>query len=280
MNAGGIPHVDGAHDDQLAYERFCRAALRLTGVDLTRYRQEQTERRVRALAQRRGADSLLEYLVLLRRDEAEREIFRDRVTINVSQLWRNPDHWDFLAQVVLPQLVGDGRRLSAWSAGCSYGAEPYTLAMLWRQIAGDRGGRILGTDIDRASIERARRGVFSADDARDVPLAMRRRWLVALPDDTWQVAEELRPLVAFETGDVFATTAKAQFDLALCRNLVIYLTPANKDRVHELLTRALRPGGYLMIGATERISHPERLGLETVHPFVYRKTGHDAAGAP
>lgn len=252
------------------YAAFCRAARRLTGVDVEQYRREQTERRIRALAHRRGATGLLDYLLLLRRDEAERDLFRDRITINVSQLWRNPEHWQLLSERVLPDLTRRPGTVRAWSAGCSHGAEPVTLAMAWRDVAGDRPIEIRATDIDEASIDRARSGRFSADDVRDVPREIRTRWMER-DDEGWVVRPELRRLIRFAVEDIFTPTTPERYDLVLCRNVVIYLTPERRDQVHRLLAYALRPGGWLMVGATERISNVAELELEPVHPFVYRK---------
>lgn len=258
-----LPDVD--------YPAFCRSVLRVTGVDLTQYRREQTERRVRAMAVRRGADSLLAYLVLLRRSEHERALFRDRVTINVSQLWRNPAHWEFIAREVVPELARRRTAVTAWSAGCSYGAEPYTLAMIWAEAAGARPIRILGTDIDVASIERARAGCFSDEDVRDVPEAMRARWLEQVEPGRWRVHRRLRSLVCFEQADLFGDPPSDRHDLVVCRNVVIYLTPERRDELHRTLVEALRPGGFLMVGATERVARAAELGLESVHPFIYRR---------
>lgn len=260
------------------YAAFCRAARRLTGVDVSQYRREQTERRIRALAQRRGANGLLDYLLLLRRDEAERAIFRDRITINVSQLWRNPEHWQLLCRQVLPELARRPGTVRAWSAGCSYGAEPFTLSMAWREAVGSRSIEIRATDIDEASIERAQAGRFSSDDVRDVPHDIRDRWMQHEADG-WRVRPELRRLVTFDVEDIFTPTQPGRYDLVLCRNVVIYLTPERRDQVHRLLAHALRPGGWLMVGATERVSNAADLDLEPTHPFVYRKPDSGMVGA-
>lgn len=260
--------------DQGEFPAFARAVLRLTGTDLEQYRREQTERRVRALARRRGADGLYEYLVLLRRSEAERELLRDHVTINVSRLWRNPEHWELLEEAVLAPLAATGRGLRAWSAGCSYGAEPYTLAMLWQEIGPSSGPlRIDATDIDEGSIARARTGRFTEDDVRDMPPATRDRWLKR-EGHAWVAARELRRFVHFQVADIFEP-ATTRYDLVMCRNVVIYHTPERRDQIHRLLAGSLRTGGWLMVGATERVTRPEAIGLRPEHPFLYRRFDHE-----
>lgn len=262
--------------DPQEYPRFARAARRLTGVDLEQYRREQTERRVRALARRRAADGLFEYLLLLRRSEEERQLFRDHVTINVSRLWRNPEHWEQLDEVVLAPLASRARGLRAWSAGCSYGAEPCTLAMLWLDRGSAAPIRIDATDIDEGSIERARLGRFTEDDVRDVPDGTRDRWLEPV-DGGWAARPAAMRCIDFRVADIFEATPTDRYDLVVCRNMVIYHTPERRDDIHRRLARSLRAGGWLMVGATERVTRPGELGLRPELPFLYRRLEGGAA---
>jgi chemotaxis protein methyltransferase CheR len=252
------------------YVTFCEGVRGLCDIDLLQYKRGQMERRVRSFAQRRGHAALAPYLQLLVGDSGAREDFLDRVTINVSNLWRNPEQWEFLQREIVPALAADGT-LRAWSAGCSYGAEAYTLAAVCRLAAPDARTSILGTDIDRRAIERARAGDFSADDVRDAPPAALSRFF---EDDgaRWQPIAELRALVAFELGDLLRLRPPARsYDLVLCRNTVIYFNEDVRDALHGRLASALRPGGILVIGATERVSAPEAIGLQATAPFTYRK---------
>src|SRR5207344_1875107 len=114
-------------------------------------------------------------LTALSGDAAEREAFLGRVTINVSQLWRNPEQWTSLARDILPELAQSGK-VRAWSAGCSYGAEAYTLAALCLDTLPGVRAEIHGTDIDGRMILRAREGRFSGEDARSAPPELLRRW--------------------------------------------------------------------------------------------------------
>ena len=116
---------------------FCEGVRRLAQVDLLQYKRGQMERRVRSFAQRNGQPGLTPYLKVLESDTSALEDFLDRVTINVSHLWRNPEQWDVLEQRIVPELAASGT-LRAWSAGCSYGAEAYTLAAVCRSAAARR----------------------------------------------------------------------------------------------------------------------------------------------
>jgi chemotaxis protein methyltransferase CheR len=252
------------------YVAFCEGVRGLCDLDLLQYKRRQMERRVRSFAQRHGHAGLAPYLVLLTGDAGARDDFLDRVTINVSNLWRNPEQWERLRTEIVPALAVDGT-LHAWSAGCSYGAEAYTLAAVCRLAAPDARTSILGTDIDRRAIERARAGDFSAEDVRDAPPGALARFFAA-HGERWQPSAELRALVSFELGDLLRLRPPAgAYDLVLCRNTVIYFNEEVRDALHARLASALRPGGVLVVGATERVTAPETMGLQAVAPFTYRR---------
>jgi chemotaxis protein methyltransferase CheR len=255
------------HDDYIA---FCEGVRRLCHIDLLQYKRRQMERRVRSFAQRAGHAGLETYLARLSGDTVALDQFLDRVTINVSNLWRNPEQWALLQDEVVPARAARGT-LHAWSAGCSYGAEAYTLAAVCRTAAPTTATRILGTDIDRRMIDRAQRAEFTAEDVRNAPAIALERFFQA-DGELWRPTAELRALVSFEVGDLLRLRPPAAaYDLVLCRNTVIYFNEEVRDALHERLATALRAGGVLVVGATERVTDPERLGLETVAPFTYRK---------
>jgi chemotaxis protein methyltransferase CheR len=252
------------------YTEFCEGVRRLTGIDLAQYKRRQMERRIRSFADRRGIDGLPGYLQALTADREALEGFLDRMTINVSQLWRNPEQWDRLGTTILPELARTGA-IRAWSAGSSYGAEAYTLAAICRRVAPGCKVEIRGTDIDARMVARAREGRLSADDARTAPPAELER-AFDRDGDGWRAKPELRMMVKFATGDLLRDpVSPAAYDLVLCRNVVIYFTEPVRDALHQRLATALRPGGYLMVGSSERVSTPQAFGLASSHPFIYRK---------
>ena len=256
-----------AQDDYVA---FCHGVRHLCDVDLLDYKRGQMERRVRSFADRCGHAGLTHYLEALAHDAGALDEFLDRVTINVSNLWRNPEQWDLLQSTIVPELAADGT-LRAWSAGCSYGAEAYTLAAVCRLAVPRAAAAILGTDIDRRAIDRAQRGEFDTEDVRCVPPAALRRFFAA-EGEHWRPSTELRALVSFEVGDLLRLRPPtAAYDLVLCRNTVIYFRTDVRDALHARLATTLRPGGVLVVGATERVGSADRMGLELVAPFTYRK---------
>jgi chemotaxis protein methyltransferase CheR len=263
-----VPAPFAGRDD---YVDFCEGVRRICAIDLLQYKRGQMERRIRTFLNTRGHSGLAEYLKVLRADRTELEAFLDRVTINVSQLWRHPEQWTVLERDVLPELAQTGR-VRAWSAGCSYGAEAFTLAAVCKDTVPNAKVAITGVDIDGRMIERARTGVFSAGDARSVKPALMAKWFTKRPDRSYEALPELRALCRFEVGDLLRVQPRpGAYDLVMCRNTVIYFNDEVRDALHARLVTALRPGGYLVVGATERVSDPAGIGLAPTHPFTYRK---------
>jgi chemotaxis protein methyltransferase CheR len=254
-------------DDYLA---FCEGLRAVCGIDLTQYKRPQMERRLRAFYDRRGIAVLTDALPALRRGSQELDELLDRVTINVSQLWRHPEQWAFLEKGVLADLARPGR-VRAWSAGSSYGAEAFTLAAVCRQTIPGATVQILGTDIDRRMVARAGEGLFSEEDARSAPPGAMERHFERVHGG-WRARPELRRMTRFEVGDLLRMTPpRGGYDLVMCRNTVIYFAEPIRDELHARLAGALRSGGVLVIGATERVSNPSDLGLSPLHPFILRK---------
>ena len=256
------------HDDYVA---FCEGVRGLCDIDLLQYKRGQMERRVRSFAERRGHAELAPYLKLLTGDDGARDEFLDRVTINVSNLWRNPDQWERLQAEVVPALAADGT-LRAWSAGCSYGAEAYTLAAVCR-LAAPGGFHVVGAPGKRVGW--AQVATVAHGPARlgpgDTP-GLEATVFFQADGERWRPAAELRALVSFELGDLLRLRPPSRaYDLVLCRNTVIYFNEEVRDALHERLAGALRPGGVLVVGATERVTAPEAIGLQAAAPFTYRK---------
>jgi chemotaxis protein methyltransferase CheR len=253
------------------YVDFCEGIRRICAIDLLQYKRGQMERRIRTFMTTRGHAGLSEYLNVLRTDRTELEAFLDRVTINVSQLWRHPEQFEVLEKHVLPELATKGR-IRAWSAGCSYGAEAFTLAAVCKSTVPTANVAITGVDIDPRMVEAAREAVFTAADARSVKPGLMETWFTQLADGRFEAKPDLRAICRFEVGDLLRVRPRPEaYDLVMCRNTVIYFTDEVRDALHARLVTALRPGGYLVVGATERVSDPAGIGLTPTHPFTYRK---------
>lgn len=265
------PPPDGFGPAEFA--AFGRRMEARAGVRLGQYKADQMCRRIGALAQKSGCTSFAAYAALVERDPARLAEFRDRMTINVTELLRNPDRFADLADAVLPALLAcrPNAPLSVWSAGCSYGAEAYTLAMLLHEISPALPHRILGTDIDPAILARAARPCFSHADAVNLsPARLGAHFHEA--DGGFRPKPHLQSRVRFSPHDLLGTSyPQAEHDLIVCRNVIIYFTDDAKERIARGFFRALRPGGVLFVGGTERLSDHRALGFELLRPFFYRK---------
>jgi chemotaxis protein methyltransferase CheR len=254
------------------FTALCELVRRLCGVDLTQYKRGQMERRVRTFAQRRGTPDLAAYGARLKADKEELDAFLDRVTINVSHLWRHEDQWTALSTKILPELAEKGR-VRCWSAGSSYGAEAFTLAAIARDSIPHARVEIQGTDLDKRVVERARQGRFSVEDARTAPPVLLKKWFAPADDGGWQAKTELMRMARFEVGDLLRMPVQTgRYDLIMCRNTVIYFTEEVRDALHARLATALAPGGYLVVGTSERVADPRALNLTSPFHFIYRKT--------
>jgi chemotaxis protein methyltransferase CheR len=254
------------------YTQFCVGVQRITGIDLAAYKRQQMERRIRSFLQSKKAPSMLGFLDTMRASKEDREGFLDHITINVSELYRNPEQYETLRRSVLPALAGAAGSLRIWSAGCSYGAEAFTLACVVLEELGPMARfSITGTDIDRRIVTRAQRGRFSQADVQNVPPAVLKRWFEQ-QDGGWVAREGLRKHISFTTGDLLRDAYRTGWDLVLCRNVVIYFNEDRRDEVHRKISASLRPGGYLMVGSTERVANAAAIGLRSAYPFIYERS--------
>lgn len=262
------PGADQPSDD---YVLFCRAVFTQTDLDLGAYKRNQMERRVRGMAAQAGAQDLTEFWALLRRDAQALRTFLDKVTINVSEFLRNPEKFEEFRAVIFPELFQARRPLLIWSAGCSYGAEPYSIALLLRELTPGVKHRIWASDVDDGVLARARQGAFTAADLKHVPDALKARYFTAGPSDMYTVTPALRQGVEFARHDLLRDPFPTRVDVIFCRNVVIYFNDVAKERLFRGFFEALRPGGYLLVGSTERIASAAAIGFQAVRQFWYRR---------
>ena len=194
----------------------------------------------------------------LAQDETE---LIDAVTTNKTEFFREPHHFEFLAAVALPALRAGGsgteRPLRIWSAGCSNGAEPYSLAMVCAEFARSSAGfrfEILASDISTEMLRQARRAIYPYAAIEPVPIELRKRYL--LRDDARgevRIAPALRQTVTFVHHNLMSEPCPAHrsTDIVVCRNLLIYFDRPTQREVLTRLCRHVRPGGYLILGHSE-----------------------------
>lgn len=252
------------------YASFVAGFKMLTGIDLSQYKEAQMKRRLTTLRQRRGYDSFASYLPAVKRDPAMLAELLDRMTINVSEFWRNPNRWEVLENRFLPELLRQPGRIKCWSAACSTGEEPYSLAMILSRLGAFDQAKLLATDIDDNALAKAKLGVYHERSLKDVPKpyvdAYFRR-----EGESYFVKDELRRGITFAKGNLLTDSFESGFDLIICRNVMIYFTDEAKTLLYGKFANALRPGGILFVGSTEQIFTPGQYGLASADTFFYRK---------
>lgn len=241
-----------------------------TGIDLNQYKEAQMKRRLTTLRIKRGFSDFLSYFHALNKEAALMDEFLDRVTINVSEFYRNPNRWEALTQKIYPKLLMKNNRPKIWSAACSTGEEPYTLVMTLSTLLDLTQIHIQATDIDENVIGKAREGVYSERSLREVEKPIVHRFFEPIGDQ-WRLKDEVKRSVTFSKQNLLLDKFSTDWDLIVCRNVMIYFTEEAKHLLYQKFSDALRPGGFLFVGSTEQIFHPHQYGLEVADPFIYMK---------
>ena len=251
------------------YQEFAEKIKKLTNIDLLCYKEAQMKRRLQALYEKKGYKSFNEYFPNLASDRNMLNEFLDRMTINVSEFFRNSKRWEVLEKKILPHLIKRNTSLKIWSAACSTGEEPYTLAMIASSIMPHARVSILATDIDVNVLEKARRGVYHERSLQELPASMKKYFTKT--GEFYQIKDEVKRNVTFRKHNLLADSFDIDFDLIVCRNVLIYFTEEAKDALYKKFSRSLRKDGILFVGSTEQIFNCTQYSLEPEDTFFYRK---------
>jgi len=210
----------------------------------------------------------------------ERQQMLAALTTNVTRFFREPHHFEHLKKTVLPPLLAEaqaGKRIRIWSAACSSGQEPYSIALTILSLMSDAPRydiKILATDIDPNMVAEATRGVYADNLMAEVPKDLKERWFTKQRDGAslnWTVSEPLRELVSFRELNLIGNwPMKGPFQAIFCRNVVIYFEDDTQRKIWSRFQSLLSPGGRLFIGHSERVSGPAAQGFETEGITTYR----------
>lgn len=239
--------------------------------------QNRLIRRVREL----GFDSVEQYTEYFFHSPdagGERAHFIDAITTNKTDFFRESGHFDYLTTVVLPAF-GGGLPFQVWSAGCSSGQEPYTLAMVLSEFAvRERGFRfsIIATDVSTRMLESARAGIYDESLIAPVPAPLRAKYLLRSKDPARKVVRivpQLRRCVTFEPLNFMDANynLKSTFDVVFFRNVMIYFDRKTQETVIRRICRNLNPGGYLFAGHSESLAGLD-VPVTALGPAIYRKS--------
>ena len=269
------------------FERLRNLIYTESGISLSADKKTMLEIRLRRRVKSLGISSLTDYCDRLFRmeggEDVKNELIQliDVVTTNKTDFFREAGHFDYLVSKALPDLAarnGANRTALVWSAGCSTGEEPYTLAMVLSEYAPTCPGfhfSVLATDISTEVLAKARAGIFKSELVKPVPVALQRKYFMRSRDrasDLVRVVPELRALVDFRRMNFMDDN----FDLPqtpeiiFCRNVIIYFDRPTQERLLKKLARQLMPGGYFFAGHSESLQGMD-LPLIAVAPSAYRK---------
>ncbi|WYP28262.1 protein-glutamate O-methyltransferase CheR [Alkalihalobacillus sp. FSL W8-0930] len=252
------------------YERFIHAMKQMTGIDLASYKEAQMKRRLTSFREKKGYADFDSYVKAMKGNQALLEECLERMTINVSEFFRNRSRWDVLDQTIIPSLLQSTRSLKTWSAACSSGEEPYTLAMTLQKHLSPNQFTVLASDLDRVILERAKLGLYGERSIKEVPEEMLHTYFTK-KESIYEVDPTLKKYITFKQQNLLTDSFDSNYDLIICRNVMIYFTEETKHTLYQKFSRALRPGGILFVGSTEQIFNPDTYGFKSKETFFYEK---------
>ncbi len=252
------------------YEQFIYKIKKKSGIDLALYKEAQMKRRLTSLYEKKGYNSFEEYFSIINRDQELFNEFLDRITINVSEFYRNNQRWEVLEKNILPKILQRTKRPKLWSAACSSGEEPYTLAMIMSNSMRLADVRILATDIDENILARAKLGIYPERSLQEAPEDMKKKFFTK-DGNFYKVSEEIKRTVSFKKHNLLSDPYGGPYDLIVCRNVLIYFTEEAKHLIYHKFSKSLNPGGILFVGSTEQIFNASQYGFEAEDTFFYKK---------
>jgi chemotaxis protein methyltransferase CheR len=283
QNDEGAAQAVGTALSPESFDRFANYITSELGIKMPESKMTMVQSRLLRRTRQLRLDSIDEYgkYFFAGTNDEEREYFINAITTNKTDFFREPEHFDFLVRTALPNLRAgvDPRmsRLNVWSAGCSSGQEPYTLAMILSEYASQNGGlnfAILGTDISTKVLDLARKAVYEDVLTAPVPAPLRKKYLLRSKDRTSglvRIAPALREKVSFCQLNFMNNTYRIQdkFDIVFCRNVLIYFDRKTQESVICKICRNINPGGYLFVGHSESLTAMD-LPARQVNTAVFR----------
>lgn len=249
---------------------FEKWVLKEFNIDLSAYKSNQLHRRILSLMSRVGVNTVDEYITLLKSDAGQKQKFLDFITINVSEFFRNPEIFDEFKEKMKTELLKDKRPLNIWSAACSIGAEPYSLGIILDELTPGIRHRILATDIDSTILDRAAKGQYVYSEIKNVNKQYIDKYFRS-EGDKYSIDSKIKNMVTFKKHDLILNSYERDFDVIVCRNVVIYFNQDIKEQIYEKFSKSLKKGGLLFVGATESIYNYKEFGFEKASTFIYRK---------
>lgn len=265
------------------FDRLSEFIYKECGIKMPPAKKTMLEARLQKRLRTLSIPSFKQYCeFLFSREGLEQELVQmiDLVTTNKTDFFREPDHFDYLLERVLPQFSEERgvKRLNLWSAGCSTGEEPYTLAMVLQEYAESCPGftyQITATDISTRVLDKARAAIYDEERVIPVPMVLKRKYLLRSKDRSSglvRIVPELRNKVMFRRLNFMDVDfgIREPLDVIFCRNVIIYFDRPTQKKLLTRFTEHMAPGGYIFMGHSETLNGLD-LPLVAVHPTIYRK---------
>jgi len=252
------------------FNEFHKWVHKELGINLSAYKQEQLNRRINSLMTRVGIKTLDEYAKAIKDNLEQKQKFLDFITINVTEFYRNPELFVDLEKQISQELLPKNPNLKIWSAACSIGCEPYTIGIIMNKLSPSGRHNIIATDIDDTILARAKAGEYTQNEMKGINNSDLSKYF-SIVDDKYYIESKIKNMVTFKKHDLILDIYDNDFDLIICRNVVIYFNNDIKQEIYKKFSNSLKKGGLLFVGATESIYNYRDYGFEKASTFIYKK---------
>lgn len=250
------------HEDEKEFAELKAIIKRKIGFNCEDYKQPHLKRRLAVRLRATHSTSYKDYVLVLSKNADEEQQLKETLTVNVTELFRNAETYESVRANVLPELIkykGNNKIIKVWSAGCSNGEEPYSIAILLNEYLGSSARRynisILGTDIDDDSLGKAENAIFQPKQLEKIGKERIGQFFV-MKETNYQVIDELKKQVKVKRHDLISGPKLSGFDIIFCRNVTIYFEQKLQEILYMNFYNALNEGGYFVMGKTETLVGP------------------------
>lgn len=257
-----VPPVEVIQEDEKGFAELKAIIKRKIGFNCEDYKQPHLKRRLAVRLRATQSKSYYEYSQVLLRNADEERHLKETLTVNVTELFRNPETYESVYTNVLPELMRqkkDIKFIRIWSAGCSNGEEPYSIAIMLNQFLGSSIKRynisILATDIDEDSLGKAEKGLFQEKQLEKIGKERINNYFIK-KNDNYQVIDDLKKLVKVKRHDLISGPKMTGFDIIFCRNVTIYFEQKLQETLYMNFYNSLNEGGFFVMGKTETLVGP------------------------
>ncbi len=250
------------------FERFRALIYDSSGISFSTSNRSILESRLKERLRENRLPTVDDYYAILQKDHEELKILLDAVTTNLTRFFRNQPHFDALVNYVIPEVIkikrAEGKRnIAVWSAGCSTGEEPYTIAMvLKKHLPPDMTGEVVASDLSLKSLMTARAAQYPKTRVGDVPKEYLDAYFIPT-EDGYEIHKDIRSMVRFDYHNLKHDSKRTDFDILFCRNVIIYFDDVAQKAVVDKFWNAMSPHSFLFLGHSESL-----FGMETKFKFL------------